>query len=215
MRVGVIGSGVVGRALATGFVTAGHEVKVGSRSPASEELTAWKKKVGPQGSTGSFAAAAAHGELVVLAVPGAAVEQALDLAGPANLKGKVVIDVTNPLDFSKGMPPGIFVGVNDSLGERIQRKLPDARVVKCFNIVPNTQMVHPHGKDGPPDMMICGNDATAKATTVEILKSFGWPGASDLGGIAGARWLEALVPLWVRVGGALQTWDHAFKVVRG
>jgi 8-hydroxy-5-deazaflavin:NADPH oxidoreductase len=215
MRVGVVGSGVVGRTLATGFVEAGHVVKVGSRSPASDELQAWQKAAGKKGSTGSFADAAAHGEVVVLAVQGAAAEQVLDLVGPANLKGKLLIDVTNALDFSKGMPPGLFVGVTDSLGERIQRKVPEARVVKCFNTVPNTQMVHPHGQGGPPDMLICGNDAAAKAVTVGILKSFGWPGAIDLGGIDGARWLEALVPLWVRVGGALNTWDHAFKVVRG
>lgn len=214
MRVGVIGSGVVGRTLASGFLEAGHEVKIGSRSPAKDDLKSWEKNAGKPASTGTFAEAAAHGEIVVLAVLGSAAEEALELAGPANLKGKLVIDTTNALDFSKGMPPGLFVGVTDSLGERIQRKVPDARIVKCFNTVPNTQMVHPHGKGGPPDMFICGNDAKAKASTIEILKSFGWPGAIDVGGIDGARWLEALVPLWVRVGGALQNWDHAFKVVR-
>jgi predicted dinucleotide-binding enzyme len=109
------------------------------------------------------------------------------------------------------MPPGLFVGVTDSLGERIQRKLPESNVVKCFNIVGSSQMVNPTYKG--VDMMICGDDAAAKQEVERILKEFGWKGAIDVGGIDGARWLEALVPLWVRVGSTLNTWSHVFKVL--
>ncbi|MCI4368896.1 MAG: NAD(P)-binding domain-containing protein [Thermoplasmata archaeon] len=213
MKVGVIGSGDVGRTLGRGFAGAGHEVMIGSRSPNSEELRAWKKEAGAKASTGTFAETARHGEVLVLAVRGDVAESAIDLAGESHFAGKLLIDATNPLDFSKGMPPGLFVGTTDSLGERIQRKLPAAKVVKCFNIIGNVQMVHPKLPGGPPDMMICGNDAAAKLQTSETLKSLGWPGAIDVGGIDGARWLEALVPLWVRAGSALGVWDHGFKVL--
>ena len=214
MRVGVLGSGVVGKALAKGFREAGHDVMIGSRSPTSADLESWKKGEGHHIASGTFEACAKHGETVVLAVVGNAAEQALDLAGPSHFAGKLVIDATNPLDFSHGMPPGLFLGTTDSLGERVQRKLPTARVVKCFNTVSNTIMFRPKFAGGAPEMMICGNDASAKAETTAILKSFGWPGALDIGGIDGARWLEALVPLWVRVGARLDTWGHAFQVVR-
>ncbi|MCI4349711.1 MAG: NAD(P)-binding domain-containing protein [Thermoplasmata archaeon] len=215
MRVGVLGSGDVGRMLGRGFVAKGHEVMIGSRSPKSEALQTWRAEVGAKGSTGTFAESATFGELLVLSVQGAAVATAIDLAGPESFAGKIVLDTTNALDFSKGMPPGLFVGLTDSLGEQIQRKLPKARVVKCFNIVPNSLMVDPKVAGGPPDMMICGNDVAAKARTVEILKAFGWPGAIDLGGIENARWLEALVPLWVRVAASLNAWNSAFKILRG
>ncbi|MGH9920143.1 MAG: NADPH-dependent F420 reductase, partial [Nitrososphaerales archaeon] len=125
--------------------------------------------------------------------------------------GKVVIDATNALDFSKGMPPGLFVGTTDSLGERIQRKLPEARVVKCFNTVPNSQMVDPTYEG--VEMMFCGNDAAAKQEVLKILKEFGWKGAIDVGGIDGARWLEALTTLWVRVAISLNNWNSVFKVL--
>ncbi len=213
LRVGVIGSGDVARALGRGFAARGHEVKLGSRTPEADPLRAWTKEAGAQATTGTFAQAAAHGEVVVLAVRGSAAEEAVDLAGHENLAGKLLIDVTNPLDFSKGMPPGLFVGTTDSLGERIQRRVASAKVVKCFNIVPNPQMVGPRLPGGPPDMIICGNDPEAKKKTVAILRSFGWTGAIDIGGIEGARWLEALVPLWARVGAALNIWTHAFKVL--
>ena len=211
MKVGVLGSGDVGQALGRGFASRGHSVMIGSRTPDSGKLKAWARKAGKGASTGSFAEAASHGSVLVLATLGTAAEQVIDLAGSTNFKGKILIDVTNPLDFSKGMPPGLFVGTTDSLGERIQRKLPQARVVKCFNTVGNSQMVGPTYRD--VDMMICGNDKAAKREVTKILKEFGWKGAIDIGGIEGARWLEALVPLWVRVGIALDNWNNVFKVL--
>ena len=184
---------------------------IGSRTPDSEKLRAWASKAGKGASTGSFADAASHGNMLVLATLGTAAEEVIDLAGPSNFKGKLLIDTTVPLDFSKGMPPGLFVGTTDSLGERIQRRLPEARVVKCFNIVGNRQMVDPTYKG--VEMMICGHDKAAKEEVTKILKEFGWKGAIDVGGIEGARWLEALVPLWVRVGIALDNWNNVFEVL--
>jgi predicted dinucleotide-binding enzyme len=213
MKVGIVGSGVVAQALGKGFISRGHDVKLGSRTPGSGKLQAWKKAAGTKATTGSFSEAAAYGDIVLVATLGKATEEALALAGAENFVGKLVIDVTNPLDFSKGMPPGLFLGVTDSLGERIQRRLPKAKVVKCFSTVGNSQMVDPTLQN--PEMLICGNDAEAKKRVTTILKELGWKGSIDCGGIDGARWLEALVPLWVRVGMALDVWNHAFAVDRG
>jgi len=211
MKVGILGSGDVGQALGRGFASRGHDVMIGSRNPDSDKLKAWVSNAGKVASTGSFADAASHGSVLVLATLGTAAEEVIDLAGPSNFSGKLLIDVTNPLDFSKGMPPGLFVGTTDSLGERIQRKLPEARVVKCFNTVGNSQMVDPTYRG--VEMLICGNDKAAKAEVTMMLKEFGWNGAIDAGGIEGARWLEALVPLWVRIGIALDNWNNIFKVL--
>ena len=215
MKVGILGSGEVGQALGRGFVSRGHDVKIGSRNPKGETLEKWvKEQRKGKASVGTMAEAAKHGEVLVLATLGAALEDVVRLAGPPNFRGKVVIDVTNPLgDPSRG--PALFVGLTDSLGERLQRLLPDSHVVKCFNTVPNTQMVDPKFSGGAPDMLIAGNDAAAKKRVEGILKEFGWPGAIDVGGIEGARWLEASVPLWVLVGMKLGRWDHAFKIVHG
>src|SRR6266699_2568082 len=198
MKVGVLGSGDVGRALGKGFVNRQHEVKIASRTPNSDKLKTWVNQVGRNASAGTFAESAAFGDIIVLATNGSAIEAA--------------VDVTKPLDFSKGPPPGMLYSPTDSLGQRVQRKLPSAKIVKCFNTVPNSQMVDPKFKD--VEMMICGNDTAAKQQVTKILKEFGWKGAIDIGGIENAGWLEAFVPLWARVGMSLNTWDHVFKVVR-
>ena len=211
-RVGILGSGDVAKQLGHGFAKHGYEVMLGTREPT--KLDAWKKEVGSKGSVGSFSQAASFADLVVLATHGAATEAAIDLAGVAHFSGKVVLDATNPLDFSHGMPPGLFVGTTDSLGERIQRKVPTAKVVKCFNTVGNVRMIDPKFQAGPVRMLICGNDPAAKRRVDEILRELGWAGALDVGAIDGARWLEALVPLWMRAGQALNTWEHIFQVVR-
>ena len=184
-----MGSGDVGQALGRGLANCGYDVKIGSRTPDSDKLKAWLKQATGKASTGTFAETADHGEIVILATMGAAVENAIDLAGLEKFAGKIVIDTTNPLDFSKGSSPGLFVGMNDSLGERIQRKLPQAKVVKCFNTVPNVQMVNPNFGDDKPEMLICGNDPEAKQRVVDILKELGWPGAIDIGGIEESRWI--------------------------
>jgi 8-hydroxy-5-deazaflavin:NADPH oxidoreductase len=211
MKIGILGSGDVAQTLGRGFASHGNAVKLGSRTPDSEKLKVWRKEVQGQTSTGTFAEAASFGDILVFAVLGSAVDEAINLAGPKNFAGKLVIDATNALDFSKGMPPGLFTGLTDSLGERIQRKLPTAKVVKCFNTVPNSRMINPGDKSA--EMLICGNDPEAKRQVVQILKQFGWAGAIDIGGIAEAKWLEALVPLWVRTAVSINSWNSMFKVL--
>lgn len=211
-RIGILGSGDVGRALGRGFAGRGWDVRLGTRDP--EQLESWLDETEGTASVGSFEAAAGHGDVVVLAVLGEAANEVIELADPAHFADKLVLDATNPLDFSGGMPPHLLYGGTDSLGERIQSTLPAARVVKCFNTVSNIQMVDPAFEEPTPPMMICGNDADAKQRTEEILIELGWPGALDVGDISTARYLEALVPLWVRVGTLLDTWEHAFTVVQ-
>jgi predicted dinucleotide-binding enzyme len=186
---------------------------VGSRTPEKAELVAWKAATKGAVSTGTFAEAAEFGELLVLCCLGEVSEEVIRLAGTARFDGKILIDATNALDFSKGMPPGLFVWGTESLGERHQKMLPKARVVKCFNIVSNPVMVHPQVGGDTPTMIIAGNDDDAKEAVVGILKEFGWPGAVDIGPIEGARWLEALVPLWVRVALKLNNFNVAFKLL--
>lgn len=214
MRVGILGTGDVGRALGTGFVGLGHEVRMGSRDAANQRATEWAAGAGELASTGTFADAAAFADVAALATAWSGTENALQLAGPDNLAGKVVIDATNPLAVgAPGSPPGLALGHTDSGGEQVQRWLPDARVVKAFNIVGNAHMVNPDFPDGPPTMFICGNDDDAKAIVAEILTAFGWP-SIDIGGMEGARLLEPMCILWVICGFRSGSWDNAFKLLR-
>lgn len=210
-RIGILGSGDVGRALARGVARHGWDAKVGTRSV--DELR--PAMAGAEGtiSVGTFAETAAHGDVVVLAVRGDVAETVVEMAGIENFAGKLVLDATNPLDVSDGTVH-LSVGGTDSLGERIQAKLPDASVVKCFNTVSNSQMVDPEFEEGTPPMFVCGDDDEAKARTEAILVELRWPGVMDVGDITAARYLEALVPLWVRVGSKLGTRNHAFAVVQ-
>ena len=164
---------------------------------------------------GTFAEAAAFGELLVLAVLGDAAEQAIAVAGPDNFSGKVVIDTTNPLDFSAGFPPKLSICGEDSLGERVQRTLPEAKVVKAFNTIGNPYFVDPAFSDGAPTMLIAGNDEDAKRTVGDVLADFGWSDPADIGGIEGSRELEAICIAWVKIGGARGAWDHGFKLLVG
>jgi len=211
MKIGILGTGDVGRALGTGFVKHGHEVKIGSREAGNEKAEAWRQKTGDKASTGTFAEAAAFGDLVVVATLWTGTENALRLAGIDNFKGKTVIDTINPLDFSTGVPRLAVTGT--SAGEEVQKWLPGAHVVKAFNIVGNAHMVDPQFPGGPPDMFIAGNDAAAKARVTEILKGFGW-NVIDSGKIESARYLEALAMLWIIYGFGTNTWNHAFKLLR-
>ena len=213
MRVGVLGSGQVGQALARGFADRGHDVMLGSRDPRKPEVAGWLAEHGDGIAAGTFAETASHGDLVVVAVLGAAVEEAIGQADPRSLAGKVVIDATNPLDFSAGFPPGLIWAQTDSGGERAQRAAPDAKVVKAFNIIGNAYFVQPRFGDERPTMMLAGNDADAKATVGQIVEDFGWPPAIDVGGIEASRELEALCILWVRIGGVRGTFDHGFKLL--
>ena len=213
MRVGVLGSGEVGQVLGAAFVTLGHVVKLASREPSSSKIKVWLDKVGAKGSSGTFAEVAEFGELLVLATAWSGTESAIKLSKPDNAAGKVVIDATNPLDFSGGVPPKLAVGHNDSGGERVQRWLPKALVVKAFNMVGNAHFFRPQFPGGPPTMFYAGNDADAKAQVAKILADFGWE-SIDLGGIETARYLEPLAMVWIVHGFGSGTWNHAFKLLR-
>jgi 8-hydroxy-5-deazaflavin:NADPH oxidoreductase len=203
MKIAILGSGVVGQAMATGWRRHDHEVRIGTRKTDEPDLADF--------DTGPPADVAAWGDIVVLALHGEAAE---DVARSVNTQvaGKVVIDATNPLDFSSGAPT-LFVGTTDSLGERVQRAAPEGKVVKAYNIVGNTLMVDPDLAGGPPTMLIAGNDDTAKATVTKLLEDTGWE-VADIGGIEGSRWLEAVAMAWVAVGARSNSWTHAFKLLR-
>jgi predicted dinucleotide-binding enzyme len=196
---------MVGRTLATKLASLGHSVCMGARDAANERAAEWASEAG--GEHGTFADAASHGQVVVNATAGTASLEALAAAGAERLAGKVVIDVANPLDFSRGMPPTLAFCNDNSLGERIQAAFPDARVVKTLNTVNASVMVEPALVPGEHTMFMCGEDAAAKAEVGELLRSFGWPEGSvlDLGGIESARGMEMYLPLWLRLWQATGT----------
>jgi predicted dinucleotide-binding enzyme len=200
VRIGILGSGVVGRALARGYLRHGHEVRVGTRQAELDGLP-----------VGSPAQVAAEADLVVLSVQGAvAVELVSGLT--AELGGKVLVDTTNPLDTSAGRPQ-LYVGTTDSLGEQVQRAVPGARVVKAYNTVGNALMVDPQLPGGPPTMFIAGDDPAAKETVGDLLRETGWD-VADLGGIEASRYLEPMCMAWVAYGARNGTWTHAFRLLR-
>ncbi len=213
MRIGILGTGDVGRSLSKGFVSLGHEVKFGTREPESEKIRALVAEVGKGASAGHPSEAADFGEIAIMATSWTGTENAIGLASPARFAGKTVIDATNPLQFPPGQPPRLALGYTDSGGEQIQRWLPDARVVKAFNTVGHAHMFQPKFPGGPPDMLICGNDDSAKTAVTGLLRDFGWE-VIDVGGIEGARLLEPMCMLWVTYGIRTGSWNHAWKLLR-
>jgi len=215
MKIGVLGTGMVGNTVGGKLVSLGHEVKMGSRSATNEKAAAWVAQAGKGASQGTFADAASFGEIVFNCSNGVATLDVLQQAGPKNFAGKIVVDIANPLDFSKGFPPSLSVCNTDSLGEQVQRALPDAKVVKTLNTVNTYVMVDPARIPGDHDMFLCGNDGEAKNRVAQILREwFGWKHVIDLGDITQARGTEMWLPLWVRLYGALQTADFNIHVVR-
>lgn len=214
MKVGILGTGDVGRALADGFLSRGHEVMMGSRSTGNEKLQAWLVAAEGKAQAGTFEDAAKHGELVVLASLGAANKEVLEAAGPANLAGKVLIDATNPLDYSQGMPPRMLEVPEGSLGAQVQALAPEAKVVKCWNTIGNPYMVEPVGFDAPPTMFMAGDHPEAKAKVKEILAAFGWEDTLDVGPIWASHYLEAMTMVWVAAFMQRGNGDHAFRLVR-
>jgi predicted dinucleotide-binding enzyme len=208
-KVGILGSGDVGKSFARAFGALGDEVTIGSRSP--EKLAEFVAGQDKRISSGTFEEAARFGDLVVLATLGVATEEAIGLAGKENFEGKVVIDATNPLDFVGGAPR-LSIGHDDSLGEQVQRWLPRARVVKAFNTVGNALFFKPDLPGGPPDMFIAGNDADARKLVSQVCDAFGW-GVVDLGGIEASRYLEPMCMTWVLHGVLSGSWSHAFKLL--
>jgi predicted dinucleotide-binding enzyme len=209
VKVGILGSGDVGKSFAHAFGALGHEVVIGSRSP--EKLREFVSGEGDRVTSGTFEEAARSGDLIVLATHGMATEEAITMAGKQNFDKKVVIDATNPLDFSGGAPR-LAIGHTDSLGEQIQRSVPNARVVKAFNTVGSPLFFKPELPGGPPDMFIGGNDADAKKVVSQVCDAFGW-GVIDLGGIEASRYLEPMCMAWVVHGVISGTWMHAFKML--
>jgi len=227
MNIAILGTGMVGQTLAGKLAESGHTVVIGTRS-VSETLArtvpgpfgnppfkAWKEQH-PAIALVTYAEAAVRGEILFNATSGGASIAALKAAGEANLAGKILVDVANPLDFSKGMPPSLTVCNTDSLAEQIQRSFPDVRVVKALNTVNALVMVNPAAVGGGDHFLpVCGNDAAAKATVTEFLKSnFGWKHIVDLGDITGARATEMMLPIWIRLMGVLKTPMFNFKVVQ-
>jgi predicted dinucleotide-binding enzyme len=214
MHIGMLGTGDVAKAIGKGFITLGHEVKMGSRSATNDKALAWVQEMGPKASAGTFADAAAFGSIIVLATLGLANEAVLEAAGRDNLRGKILIDTTNPLDFSRGMPPSLAYAGEDSGGERVQKLAPEAKVVKAFNTVGNALMFRPELPGGPPDMFIAGNHDDAKQTVTSLLGDFGWGAVHDLGGIESSRYLEAMCLVWVLSAARGNHWNQAFKMLR-
>ena len=215
----------VGRTLAAKFVSTGNEVMIGTRNvedtlsktkpdamgtPPFKEWQKQNQKV----RLGTFTEAAKFGEVILLATFGDVTKNAIDLAGKDNFSNKIVVDSTNPLDFSKGVPPGFTVTLGNSLGEQIQNHIPEAKVVKAFNSIGAHIMVSPKREEGDPDFFIAGNDEEAKKKISDIAKSWGWQGVVDLGNISMSYWLEALAMIWIYFGFKYNSWTQAFKLLK-
>jgi predicted dinucleotide-binding enzyme len=216
MKIGILGTGMVGSTIGTKLIQLGHDVKMGSRTATNEKAIAWAQKNGIHASQGTFTTAAAFGEIVFNCTHGVASIEALNLAGAHNLKNKILIDIANALDFSKGMPPSLSVCNTDSLGEQIQRAFPDVKIVKTLNTMNCNLMVNPNlVANGDHVIFISGNDAGAKAKVEEILREwFEWKSVIDLGDITTARATEMLLPIWILLMGKYQSPNFNFKIVR-
>ncbi len=215
MKLGVLGTGVVGETLGSAFVSLGHQVCMGSRSTPNDRSLAWVLANGDAASAGTFAEAAVFGEMVFNCTSGVHSLEALDAAGAHALAGKVLVDVANPLDFSAGFPPRLSVRGDDSLGEQIQRAFPDVRVVKALNTVTASVMVHPASLAEPTDLLIAGDDKAAKALVTDLLTQLGWSRdrVRDLGGIAAARVTEGYLMLWLALMDTLGSAAFNVRVV--
>ena len=209
--VAILGNGVVGVALARGFAEIGYDVIFGTRAPKGAKTLEALKAV-PGVRAASFADAARAASLAVVALPWSGLQEGVKAAGADALAGKLVIDASNPLDFSTGAPT-LAIGHTDSAGETVQRLLPQSRVVKAFNTITAGHMVHPRLPDGTPDMLVAGDDAQAKAEVARLLGAFGWRAPVDMGGIAASRLLEALAMLWVSYGFRNNHWTHGFSLL--
>jgi predicted dinucleotide-binding enzyme len=216
MKIAVLGTGMVGNTIGSKLIESGHEVKMGSRTPDNEKAKEWVAKNGAKASNGTFEDAAAFGEIIFNCTYGVASIEALTMAGADNLKGKVLVDISNPLDFSKGMPPSLTICNTNSLGEEIQKTFPETKVVKTLNTMWCGLMVNPQMVNGGDHVaFMSGNDAGAKEKVKEILYSFGWNEKNilDLGGISTARGPEAMLLIWVTLFGARNNGAFNFKIV--
>jgi 8-hydroxy-5-deazaflavin:NADPH oxidoreductase len=215
MKIGILGTGMVGVAIGTKLVSLGNDVKMGSRKAGNEKATAWVAKVGKGASEGTFADAAAHGDIVFNCTGGTVSVAAVKAAGTQHFDGKILIDVSNPLDASKGFPPTITFRGESSVAEELQLALPGAKVVKTLNTVNCNVMVDPSIVPGDHDVFVSGDNPDAKERVTEILKNwFGWRSVIDLGDISTARGVEAYILLWIRLWGVTKMPDFNIRVVR-
>jgi predicted dinucleotide-binding enzyme len=214
MNIGIIGSGEVGQILGRAFLSEGHQVMLGTRNKAKEEVVKWVKE-NPKGKAGTFAETAMFGDLLLLATQGSKTKEAIQLAGLDHFSGKIVIDATNPI--TAGPPTNgvlhYFTSLEESLMEQLQKLLPDAKLVKAFNSVGSAFMYKPNFPGGKPSMFICGNDEGAKKTVGNLLTSFGWE-TEDMGTVESARAIEPLCMLWCIPGMLRNQWSHAFKLLK-
>ena len=214
MRVGILGTGMVGNTIGSKLIQLGHEVKMGSRSSESEKAMEWVILNGPRATHGNYEDAARFGEMIFICTAGTGTMEALRIATAENFKGKVVVDVTNPLHFTAGAPPTLFTAGKESLGEQVQNFLEDAYVVKTLNIVNCAVMVNPSLVPGDPDMLLCGNHKQAKDAVIKILQDFGWKNILDLGDIDRSSVMEPVVLLWIEAWQKFQTPYFAIKFVK-
>lgn len=213
-KIGILGSGAVGKTLGSGFIKHGYEVMIGSRN--TTKLEEWKAKEGSQAHTGSFAEAAKFGDIIVLACLGEAAQEVLELAGRGNSRNKTIIDTTNPIDHGNAPEKGVlrfFTNLESSLMERLQSAFPEAKFVKAFNSIGSPFMVNPDFKGIKPSMFICGNDVQAKKEVKDILEVFGHE-TEDMGSAESARAIEPLCMLWCIPGFLNNQWSHAFKLLK-
>lgn len=224
MKIGILGTGIVGKTLAAKLNEMGNEVMIGTRNVSetmsrtvpdmigSPPFKEWQAN-NPSIKLGTFEDTSKFGELIILATHGVATISAIDSAGKNNFYGKVVIDTTNPLDFSQGMPPKFAAALGNSLGEQIQKHIPNAKVVKAFNTVNAFVMVSPKREEGDPDLFIAGNDNDAKKKFTSLAEQMGWKRVIDIGDISNSYWLEAMTMFWVYYGFKNNNWSHAFKLL--
>jgi len=215
-RIAILGTGVVGNTIGSKLIQCGYEVKMGARTANNEKAAAWVKTNGDSASQGTFAEAAAFGEIIFNCTKGDISIDALTLAGAKNMEGKIIVDLANPLDFSKGMPPSLIPSLSNtnSLGEEIQKTFPASKVVKTLNTMSCNLMVNPLLVPDDHDVFICGNDEGAKASIKQLLtKDFNWETIVDLGDITGARGTEMLLPVWLRLWGVHKSPNFNFSIV--
>jgi predicted dinucleotide-binding enzyme len=225
IKIGILGTGGVGRTLAVKLFSEGHEVMIGTRnvdetlskteSDAAGNLPfkEWQEE-NHNINLGTFADAAKFGEAIILATLGIVTLNAIDMSGKENFKNKVVIDTTNPLDFSKGVPPQFTATPGNSLGEQIQKHIPEARLVKAFNTIGAHIMINPKREEGIPDLFIAGNDESVKNQFKDLIGNWGWGSIIDMGDISQAYWLETFAMLWIHYAFRNNNWNHAFKLLK-
>lgn len=225
MKIGILGTGGVGRTLAAKLIALEHEVVIGTRNVedtlartapdgmGGPPFKAWHSQ-NPKVKLVKFSEAASFGEMLFLCTFGDKTSASIEMAGKQNFDNKVVIDTTNPLDFSQGVPPKFTATLGNSLGEQIQNLIPNAKVVKAFNTIGAHIMVNPAREEGSPDLFIAGNDADAKKQFSNLAEQMGWRSVIDLGNISQSFWLEANAMLWINYGFKYNNWTHAFKLLK-